>query len=100
MAMLRRAWNDSVGSKVIAAGITAALAAGGAFAAKHLERLSDEVARLLARTVTVPAWLALCVLFLLSALMVAVVVLRRKRARDQSADIQPNAVPIVLKRRY
>lgn len=97
IAMLRRAWNDSVWSKVIAAGITAAIAAIGAFAMKPLEATFEVGRTALTRTVQVPAWLALGSLVLLAVLIAAVSILwRRKAVVDNDADTQPNAVPVTL----
>ncbi len=97
MAMLRRAWNDSVWSKVIAAGITAALAAIGGFAMKPLERAGTQLADALAASVVVPVWLVCGGLALLAVQIAAVVLLCRERTtRAQDADPQPNAVPVAL----
>jgi type VI protein secretion system component VasF len=98
--MLRRAWNDSVWSKVIAAGITAALAAIGAVVVKNAERVFDvsgAAAAMLTRSVAVPVWLVVGVLAILAALMVLVIFLwRRKRPFAQGDEVQPNAVPVLL----
>jgi ABC-type sulfate transport system permease component len=57
--LLRRAWTDSVWSKVIATGITAALAGLlGALAAwwRTLDGFRGSIFRLIDRPVTLPAW--------------------------------------------
>ena len=87
-AVLRKVWNDSVWSKVIAAGITAALAAVGGLAFAHRDTLGD-LATLITQPVPVPLWLLL-------ALGLAFVALgfRRFRSSGTDDDAQPNAVPI------
>jgi hypothetical protein len=83
-----------VWSKVIAAGITAALAAIGAVVVKHLET----TAALLGRSIAVPVWLAVAVLLLLLlALTVSAILLwLRGRPSSQGDEEQPNAVPVLL----
>jgi hypothetical protein len=96
LAILRKAWNDSVWSKVIAAGITAALAAMGSLAVSHWHDVSGSAAALtaaLASSVSVPVWLLALVTGSVAGLVLA---LRRRRADpvDLSVDVQPNAVPV------
>jgi hypothetical protein len=105
--ILQRAWNDSVWSKVIAAGITAALAGGlGALAGswESLETSRHQLLQLIAAPVTLPAWS-------LAALGLAIAVLAgllcRTWSRDHAQgnargtdDVQPNAVPIVEARLF
>ncbi len=88
-AVLRKAWNDSVWSKVIAAGITAALAAVGSLAFAHRDTLGD-LAAVLTQPVPVPLWL----LLVLALAFVALAALRRSRGSDAGDDAQPNAIPI------
>jgi hypothetical protein len=71
LAILRKAWNDSVWSKVIAAGILAAVA----YAAAHWGEVSA-IGVALAEPMPVPTWLPLTLVEL-----------------DQ-AYAQPNAIPI------
>lgn len=85
---LRKIWNDSVWSKVIAAGITAAVAAVGSLAFAHWDRLAD-VPVVLTRPVPLPLWL----LLLLGIAPVALA-LRRLRVPGVEGDIQPNAIPV------
>jgi hypothetical protein len=87
-AVLRKVWNDSVWSKVIAAGITAAVAAVGSLAFAHWDRLAD-VPAVLTRPVPLPLWL----LLLLGIALVALA-LRRLRAPGIEDDVQPNAIPV------
>lgn len=89
LPILRAAWSDSVWSKVIATGITAALASVGAIAAHHWRRVAD----LLAIEIAVPGWLALGAAMLLALLGIAVMVLWRGKppALDQE-EAQPNAI--------
>lgn len=98
--MLRRAWNDSVWSKVIAARITAGLAAIGAVVAKHLERVFEvggAAAALLGRSITIPVWLVIGVLVVVVVLAALVLIFwQRKRPPPPGDEVQPNAVPIVL----
>lgn len=61
IAMPRRAWNDSVWSKVIAAEITGALAAVGGFTMKHFEDVGSRLMEAFAASVVVPVWLVCCV---------------------------------------
>ena len=100
LTMLRRAWNDSVWSKVIAAGITAALAAAGALVVKHVERVFDlgsVASAMLARSVAVPVWLVVGALILLAALLGLVIILWQRRTPiPQNDEEQPNAVPVLL----
>ena len=97
---MRRAWNDSVWSKVIAARITAGLAAIGAVVVKHLERVFEvggAAAALLGRSITIPVWLVIGVLALVAVLTALVIIVwQRKRPPPQDDDVQPNAVPVVL----
>lgn len=89
LAVLRKVWNDSVWSKVIAAGVTAALAAGGSLAFAHWDTLGGLLAEL-TQPVAVPLWLLLAVGLALVAL-----VFRRFRLSGSDDDAQPNAVPVV-----
>ena len=82
LTVLRKVWNDSVWSKVIAAGITAALAAVGGLAFARWDTLT--------RPVPVPLWL----LLVLALAFVALAALRRPRTSDADDDAQPNAIPI------
>jgi predicted branched-subunit amino acid permease len=99
--ILRRAWNDSVWSKVIAAGITGAVAGVGTLAVKQWPRLSElggKVGAMLGGSIPVPAWLVLGAATLPATLLV-VVFLQRRRNNDrpsESVDVQPNAIPIAL----
>jgi hypothetical protein len=103
--ILQRAWNDSVWSKVIAAGITAALAGGlGALAGSWLETSRHQLLQLVAAPVTLPAW-SLAALGLAIAALAGL--LCRTWSRDHAQrnargtdDIQPNAVPIVEARLF
>jgi hypothetical protein len=96
LAILRRAWNDSVWSKVIAAGITAALAAIGSLAVGQWHEVNDSAGALgaaLASSVSVPVWL----LALLAGSVAALVLALSRRGNldgDASVDVQPNAVPV------
>jgi hypothetical protein len=89
-----------VWSKVIAAGITAGLAAIGAVVVEHLENLFEvgsAMVALLGQSVAVPVWSAVAVLVLLLALTASVIILwRRTRPLLQGDEEQPNAVPVVL----
>lgn len=98
--LLRRAWTDSVWSKVIAAGITAALAGLlGALAAwwRTLEGLRGSIFRLVDQPVTLPVWS----LMALGGLIALVLWLSRRKQRrtaeaaDVSDTLQPNAVPVL-----
>jgi hypothetical protein len=94
LAILRKAWNDSVWSKVIAGGITAALAAIGSLAVSHWHDVSGTAAALaaaLASTVSVPVWVLALVGGSVAGLVLA---LWRRRADPVEIDIQPNAVPV------
>ncbi|MFI5032351.1 MAG: hypothetical protein ACHQPH_16785 [Reyranellales bacterium] len=82
-------WNDSVWSKVIAAGITAALAAVGGLAFARRDTLGD-LAAVLTRPVPVPLWL----LLVLALAFAALAALRRSRSSDAGDHAQPNAIPI------
>lgn len=86
-AVLRKVWNDSVWSKVIAAGITAALAAVGSLAFAHWNTLA--VLAELSRRVPVPLWLMLLV-----GLAFVALAFHRFRVSGADDDAQPNAVPI------
>lgn len=94
--LLQRAWTDSVWSKVIATGITAALAGLlGALAAwwRTLEGLRRSIFRLVDMPVTLPAW-SLLALGCLTALVLWLS--RRNRCTADAADaLQPNAVPVL-----
>ncbi len=93
--ILRKAWNDSVWSKVIAAGITAALAAiVGALATygELLAKSRPQILRLIDAPVVMPAW-SLAALGLLIAVL-AWLSLRRRPKAGTTDDIHPNAVPI------
>jgi len=102
--VLRRAWNDSVWSKVIAAAITAALAAGLSTLAGSWESLATsrhQLLQLAATPITLPAWSLAALGFVIAALLC------RGRSRDHAQrnagnadDIQPNAVPIVEARLF
>lgn len=100
--MLQRAWNDNVWSKVIAAGITAGLAAIGALVVKNLERVlavGSDAATVLASSISVPMWFVLGVAILMATLAASVMLLlwqRRMTTSNECADDQPNAVPVVL----
>ena len=99
--VLRRAWNDSVWSKVIAAAITAVLAAGLSTLASSwdaLEAPRHQLLHFVATPVTLPAW-SLAALALVMAVLVGLSC--RKRHNTTGADdIQPNAVPIVEARLF
>lgn len=86
-AVLRKVWNDSVWSKVIAAGITAALAAIGSLAYAHWDTL--DLAAVLTRPVPVPLWLLLAL-----GLAFVALAFRRLRGFDADDEAQPNAIPI------
>lgn len=92
LAVLRKVWNDSVWSKVIAAGVTAALAAGGSLAFAHWDTLGGLLAEL-TQPVAVPLWLLLAVGLALVALVFRL--FRRFRLSGSDDDAQPNAVPVV-----
>jgi len=89
LAVLRKVWNDSVWSKVIAAGITAAMAAIGSLAYAHWGALSD-LAAVLTQPVPIPLWLLLA----LGLAFVAALAFPRFRSSDTGDHAQPNAVPI------
>ena len=89
LAVLRKVWNDSVWSKVIAAGITAALATIGSLAYAHWDTLGDLAAEL-TRPVPVPLWLLLALGFA----FVAALAFRHRRGTASGDDAQPNAVPV------
>ena len=105
--VLRRAWKDSVWSKVIAAAITAALAGGLSTVAGSWESLGiarRQLLQFVAAPVTMPAW-SLAALGLLIAVLAGLSCRRwtRDRARHDARvadDIQPNAVPIVEARLF
>ena len=98
--LLRRAWTDSVWSKVIATGITAALAGLlGALAAwwRTLDGFRGSIFRLVDRPVTLPAWSLLAL-----GCLIALVLWRSRRTRRRRAEandavdaLQPNAVPVL-----
>jgi hypothetical protein len=88
-AVLRKVWNDSVWSKVIAAGITAALAAIGSLAFAHGGTLGD-LAAVLTQPVPVPLWLLLA----LGLAFVGALMFRRLGNAGADDEAQPNAVPI------
>lgn len=105
--VLRRAWNDSVWSKVIAAAITAALAGGlSILAGSSWGSLGTAPSQLLQRVaapVTLPAWsLALGLVAAVLAGMSCRLWTRDNARRDTRDvdDIQPNAVPIVEARLF
>jgi hypothetical protein len=84
--IFRKAWNDSVLSKVIAAGITAVLAGLAGLAFNHWIGVAD----VLTTSVLVPVWL-----LLLGALVLLVVVvwsLRPRPTSEPEPDAHPNAV--------
>jgi hypothetical protein len=86
LAILRKAWNDSVFSKVIAAGITAVLTGLAGLAFNH----SVGVAAVLTSSVPVPIWfLLLGAVVLLAA---AVWAARPRPRTEAEADAQPKAV--------
>jgi hypothetical protein len=87
-AVLRKVWNDSVWSKVIAAGITAALAAVGSLAFAHGDTLGDLLAAV-TQPVPVPLWLLLAL-----GLAFVALALRRFRVSGTDDEAQPNAVPV------
>ena len=101
--MLQKAWNDSVWSKVIAAGITGAFAGAGALAVgqwPHFLHLGDKLVSSLRGDVRVPIWLVLGAATLLAMSMLGVIVLvLRKAAPDRGIDDQPNAIPVALVRK-
>ncbi|MBN9488542.1 MAG: hypothetical protein J0H44_15000 [Alphaproteobacteria bacterium] len=107
--VLRRAWNDSVWSKVIAAAITAVLAAGLGTLASSWDALPrHQLLQFVATPVTLPAW-SLAAFGLLVAVLAGSSCRgwRRRRRRDHAGcdvrsadDIQPNAVPIVEARLF
>lgn len=98
--LLRKAWTDSVWSKVIATGITALLAGLlGALAAwwRTLDGLRGSILRLVDMPVTLPAW---SLLALGGLIALALGLSRRKRRTAPAADaptdaLQPNAVPVL-----
>lgn len=96
--MLRWAWNDSVWSKVIAAGIIWTLAGGGTLVWPRLSELGGKVGTMLVGSIPVPTWLVLGAATLLAARPVALIVQRwRNNGRpSESADVQPNAIPICI----
>ena len=109
--VLRRAWNDSVWSKVIAAAITAALAGGLSILAgswDSLETSRRQLLQVVAAQVMLPAWSLAT--FGLAAVVLAGLSCRswhRSRRRGHTGcnagdadDIQPNAVPIVEARLF
>lgn len=99
--ILRRAWNDSVWSKVIAAAITAALAGGLSVLAGSWGSLGTAPSQLLQRVaapVTLPAW-SLAAFGLVIAVL-AGLSCRKRRNANTADDIQPNAVPIVEARLF
>jgi hypothetical protein len=91
--VLRKAWNDSVWSKVIAAGITAALGGAGSVAWAHW----DAVREALDRPVQTPLWVVLLLAVGVAVLLAVARLGRRERAAvdDAEMDVQPNAVPIM-----
>jgi len=99
-AFLQKAWTDSVWSKVIATGITAALAGLlGALAAwwRTLDGLRRSIFRLVDMSVTLPAWSLLALGCLIA--LVLWLLRRNRRCRAEAADtadaLQPNAVPVL-----
>jgi hypothetical protein len=88
--VLRRAWNDSVWSKVIAAGITAGVAAVGSLAFAHW----DTVATSITQSVSVPLWALVLLPFGVAVLMAALLGTRYRKRMPVDGDLQPNAVPI------
>ena len=99
--VLRRAWNDSVWSKVIAAAITAALAAGLSTLASSWESLGafrHQLLWLVETPVTLPAW-SLAALALVMAVLVGLSC-RKRHNTNGADDVQPNAVPVVEARLF
>lgn len=98
--LLRKAWTDSVWSKVIAAGITAALAGLlGVLAAwwRTLEGFRRSIFWLVDRPVTLPAWSLLALGGLIALLLFWLSRWRRRpgaEMADVSDAVQPNAVPV------
>lgn len=97
MTVLRKAWNDSVWSKVIASAITTGLGATLVAVAHYWERLKDlksPIVRIAHAPVTMPAWLAVA-LGVLLAVLAFLSLAARHRSDPHEQDIQPNAIPIV-----
>ncbi len=91
-AVLRKAWNDSVWSKVIASGIVGALAAGAGALATHWDAVRDA----LARPVQAPLWVVLLLGVGVALLLTVAWLGRREREADGPAemDVQPNAIAV------
>lgn len=99
--VLRRAWNDSVWSKVIAAAITASLAGTASLLAtswESLEASRHQLLRLVEAPVTLPAWSLAALALAMSGLVL--LSCRKRRNTNAADDIQPNAVPIVEARLF
>lgn len=97
MNILKKAWKDSVWSKVIASAITTGLGAALIAGVQHWESLTnlkDPIFRVAHTPVTMPAWLAAVLGVLLVALAVSALRVRRRPNRDDR-EIQPNAIPVV-----
>src|SRR5215470_13351958 len=93
LAVLRKVWNDSVWSKVIAAGITAAMAAIGSLAYAHWDTLGD-LAAVVMQPVSVPLWLLLALGLALVGALAFARFRRFDSGSDTGDDAQPNAIPI------
>jgi hypothetical protein len=92
LAFLRKVWTDSVWSKVIAAAITAALAAAGAGYWAALRARLVTIGTEIGARVVVPMWLLAAAALCLIALLVAWVAAVRARYRPGIEDVQANAV--------
>lgn len=97
LALVERAWNDSVWSKVIASGITAGLGVMFVLPFHYWEGLKvakTPIFQIANAPIVVPAWLAAA----LGILLVGAVRLALRAGRSGGTDdhaVQPNALPIV-----
>jgi hypothetical protein len=97
MVFMRKAWNDSVWSKVIASGITTGLGATFVVLFRYWELskgVEAPILRVANAPVMMPAWLAVVLGIVLLGLAGFAVHRGRKSAADEDA-VEPNAVPIV-----
>lgn len=91
-AVLRKGWNDSVWSKVIATGISGAIVAVGGAIVTYWDMVRDA----LVRPLQVPLWAAL--LIGSGAVLLVAVAWGGRRKRDAhelaEVDVQPNAIAV------
>jgi membrane protein implicated in regulation of membrane protease activity len=96
--ILRSAWRDSVWSKVIATGITAALGAGAAAVFSYWHSLETRAAgalTILDEEMLVPVWLVAALALVAVVLAVASMFLwawAERAARETEQEVQPNAL--------